>query len=189
MNPAAVRFNFSKTRILAIDDSPQGADILSQILVGFCVEQITKAASAEEAKAKLVREEFNLIIADDKMPGPDGYSVIKAIRADPKGINYTVPIMLASARPTKSNCLRARDAGANYVLAKPFVPSVVLSAIHLIASINREFVTSDNYRGPDRRFRIGPLPAGVQERRADELRLLQAPERAMSQDEVSALFG
>jgi CheY-like chemotaxis protein len=189
MSTPPVRFNLSKTRILTVDDNPHGMDILSQILLGFCVERTAKATTAEEAKLKLASEEFSLVIIDDKMPGQDGYDVIDHIRLDPRAINYTVPIIMTSANPTTSVILRARDAGANYVIAKPLVPGVLLAGIHLMANCNREFVTSDNYRGPDRRIKTGPPPEGIEERRADALRLMQTPERAMSQDEVTALFG
>jgi DNA-binding response OmpR family regulator len=96
---------------------------------------------------------------------------------------------MASANPTKSVVCKARDAGANYVIAKPLAPGVLLEGIKILANSNRDFITTDNYRGPDRRFKSGPLPTDVEERRAEALRLLQAPERAMSQDEVTALFG
>jgi CheY-like chemotaxis protein len=189
MSAASIRFRLAQTKILAVDDSPQGMDVLSQILLGFCVEKITRAESAEEARDRLAREEFNLVIIDDRMPGKDGFDVIEHVRADPQGPNATAPIILASGNATKSVILKARDAGANYVVAKPFVPAVLLAGMHMIASCNREFVTCDTYRGPDRRFKSGPPPEGIEERRADALKLMQAPERAMSQDEVTALFG
>jgi len=65
---------------------------------------------------------------------------------------------------------------------------VLLARMQWLAQNNRAFVTSDTYNGPDRRFKAVPLPVGVAERRTEALRLMAAPERELSQDEISSLF-
>jgi len=185
---AATRLNLARTKIMVVDDSQQAMDILSQILLGFCVEKTIKCAAVDEATAALINEKVDLVIVDDRMAEKGGFDLIAWIRRDPKALNYTAPVMLATGNPTRAATLRARDTGANYVIAKPLTPGVLLSRMHSIARTPREFITSDNYRGPDRRVRNLPLPEGVEERRADALRLLQTPERAMSQDEINSMF-
>ena len=188
MSAPSPRLNLSRTKIMVVDDSPQAMDILSQILLGFCVEKTIKCASVDEATAALASEKINLVIVDDRMAEKDGFDLIAWIRRDPKALNYTAPVMLATGNPTLATTFRARDAGASHVLAKPITPGVLLSRMQYIARSNREFITSDNYRGPDRRVRNLPLPEGIEERRADALRLLETPERALSQDEINSMF-
>jgi len=188
MSAIDIRLNLSRTKIVVVDDSPQAMEILSQILLGFCVEKTIRCVSVDEATAALSHEKIDLVIVDDRMAEKDGFDLIAWIRRDPKAVNYTAPVMLATGNPTLGATLRARDAGANHVIAKPLTPGVLLARIQFIARNNREFVTSDNYRGPDRRVRNLPLPDGVEERRADALRLLQTPDRAMSQDEINSMF-
>ena len=65
---------------------------------------------------------------------------------------------------------------------------VLLSRLEWIARSNREFITADGYNGPDRRFRQVPLAEDQQERRAEALALIADPTRALSQDDISALF-
>ena len=175
--------------MLVVDNNAMGLEIVAQILMGFRVSQTTKCGGAAEAKIILVKEQFDLVILDDELPGQDGFELVEWVRNDPSGLNYTVPIVLESGNPTERRLARARDCGANYMVAKPLSPGVLLGRIEWLARSNRDFVTSDTYRGPDRRFHTHALPEGVEERRAETLRLMQAPERELSQDEISSLFG
>lgn len=75
------------------------------------------------------------------------------------------------------------------IVRKPVAPAVLLSRIEWIARDTRDFVESDGYCGPDRRVRTVPLPLDMPERRSDALALVGDPERAMSQDDITALFG
>jgi len=188
MAAPATRLNLSATNILAVDDNPQAMEILSQVLMGFNVDRTRRCLSAREAQTFLAKDKFDLLIVDDEMPERDGFYLTDAIRRDPHGRNYTVPVMLTSGNPTQAVVQRARDCGANFVIAKPIVPGVLLARIQWLARNNRQFVTSDNYSGPDRRFHHKPLPDGQEERRIEALRLMAAPERALSQDEVNSLF-
>jgi DNA-binding response OmpR family regulator len=163
-------------------------EVLSQILMGFNVERTRKCLSAKDAHVFLTKDTFDLVIVDDDMPEWDGFGLIAAIRRDAEGPNYTVPVLLTSGNPTETVVQRARDCGANFVIAKPIVPGILLARIQWLARNNRQFVTSDTYCGPDRRFHHKPLPDGQEERRIETLRLMAAPERALSQDEVNSLF-
>jgi DNA-binding response OmpR family regulator len=185
---ALTRFNLAKAKVLALDDNVQSLAILSQILLGFGVGMSSKCATAGEARLLLERETYNLVILDDQLPGESGFDLAESIRREPKSRNFTVPIILVSGNPTERTVLKARNCGANFVIAKPIVPGIVLDRIEWLARSDRGFVVSDNYRGPDRRNHNGPLPDGVSERRLDKLRLLEAPERTLSQDEVNSLF-
>ncbi len=175
--------------MLIIDDSQQALEILAQALLGFGVRSPTQARSCEEVVHRLERETFDLVILDGEMPTQDGFDLTTHIRSDPKSPNYTVAIMILSSFTPRHKVVRARDAGANLVLTKPIVPGILLERMEWLARNPRLFVTSDGYCGPDRRFKKVPLPDGAVERRADELRMLAQPERAMSQNEIDSLFG
>lgn len=182
------RLNPSKASILVVDDNPQAMEIMSQILLGLGVSRTTKCAGAEEARRALVNATFNLAIIDGEMPDQDGFALTSWLRLDPMGRNYTLPVVLATANPSSASVCAARDCGANYVVAKPIIPGVLLDRMEWIARTTRQFVTSDTYRGPDRRFQNLPLLPGMEERREENLRLVSEPERALSQDEVNSLF-
>jgi CheY-like chemotaxis protein len=182
------RFDFSRAKILLVDDSMPSLDILANVLLGFGVRDRNSCQTVQEAMEMLSFTRFDLIIADAEMPEQDGFDLTKLVRLDPDGANFTTPIVIASGFAPLAKVMRARDAGANLVILKPVVPAVLLSRIRWLARGERPFVQSAGYCGPDRRLRSGPLPPGVEERRADALRLMAAPERALSQDDVDSLF-
>ena len=188
MSPALSRLNLSKAKVLVVDDNARAMEIMSQILLGLGVTQARKITSPAEARTPAGHEAFDLILVDHDMEGESGVDFCRFVRSDTKGCNYATAVVLLTTLPSAQTVRTARDAGANFVLAKPIKPAILLERIEWIARESRAFVTSDTYRGPDRRFQSGPLPEGVEERRAEALRLMEAPERPLSQDEINSLF-
>ena len=62
----------------------------------------------------------------------------------------------------------ARDCGANFVVTKPFSPTLLLERILWVARDSRPFLEVGDYLGPDRRFRNEDYEG--EERRADLIR-------------------
>lgn len=188
MRSSNIRMNLRHTRVLVIEDNPHSLEIISQILVGFGINQSQKCETMEDANLAVEKSQFDIILADGEMKGQDGFAFTRHVRADPGACNFTTPIIIVSGCPTRQKIIEARDSGASFVIAKPMVPGALLDRIIWIAKGDRDFVVADTYRGPDRRFRNMPLPEGVDERRAAALRMAQSPKRALSQDEIDSLF-
>jgi hypothetical protein len=64
---------------------------------------------------------------------------------------------------------KARDCGANFIIAKPITPKIILERIIWVAQSTRLFVETETYIGPDRRFRKAAPPSeyGVGRRSGD----------------------
>jgi CheY-like chemotaxis protein len=189
IDPGSQRFDFNGVKIMVVDDSSPSLDLISKVLLGFGVTDRVLCQTVSEASSKLSSQKFDLIIADAEMPDEDGFDLTRWLRSDRNGPNFTAPVLIASGYTPLSKVAQARDAGANLVVLKPVVPGILLSRIRWLAKAQRQFVESPGYCGPDRRRRNGPLPPGMEERRADALRLMEQPERAMSQNEIDGLFG
>lgn len=189
MAATGIRLDLRRTRALVIDDNPQSLELLSQILAGFRLEKLKACQSPDEARFLIAHEKFDLILIDYAMPGEDGLHLARHIRSEPSLPNHTVPIVILHGYTPEHMVVQARDAGANMIVRKPVAPAVLLSRIEWIARDTRDFVESHGYCGPDRRVRTVPLPPDIPERRSDALALIGDPERAMSQDDVTALFG
>ena len=183
------RLDLRKAKVLLVDDNPQSLEIMTQILMGFRVEKITGCRSPEEGRECLASAIFDLVVIDGEMPHEDGISLTRHIRHEPDQPNFTAPIIVVSGHTPKDKVIRARDAGANMIIKKPIAPAVLLSRIEWLARNTREFVSTSTYCGPDRRFQHLPLPEGLPERRSDTIALTANPDRAMSQNDVDALFG
>jgi CheY-like chemotaxis protein len=189
MSASPARIDLRSTRVLVVDDHAQSLELLSQMLLGFGVSEVVACRSPQEAWAEVTSKRFDLILLDLDMPGDDGLSVTRRIRREADHPNGTAPIVILSGHTPLEGVHEARDAGANLVVRKPVAASELLSRIIWLARTPRRFVSCANYCGPDRRFKNGPPPVDVGERRVEDRALASAPERALSQADVDTLFG
>ena len=161
--------NFDRARALIVDDHPEDASILLQIILGLGIRQYVEAASTGQAERFLRDQEFNLVIVNANLRRSDAYDFVDWLRRLDSPPNCYVPVILVAGHTPKANVERARDCGANAVLTKPVSPKSMLERIIWVSKDNRVFVKCDAYVGPDRRFRKGgPLPHGSKGRRHDD---------------------
>lgn len=106
--------------ILAVDDSGSLRQMLSFSLkeAGYgVIEAVDGQDGLEKAKKHLV----DLVLTDQNMPGMDGLSLIKALRAMK---NYrSVPILMLTTESGDDMKAKGRAAGASGWLVKPFDPA------------------------------------------------------------------
>ena len=102
-------------RILVVDDEEQNRDVLQAILesIGYDSEM---ADSGPAGLAKLDAG-IDLVLLDVLMPEMDGLEVARMIRASSE--YYDVPIIMVTVLDSKSDRLRAVEAGANDFVSKP----------------------------------------------------------------------
>lgn len=188
MSLATKRLALKSVQPLIVDDNAQSLEVVSAILMGFGINRTVKCQSTAEAREILATRLFDLIIVDCEMPDEDGNALVRHIRSSPQSPNFTAPILMMSAVTPRSKVEAARDDGANFTIAKPVSPTILLERMLWIAQSSRLFISDPGYCGPDRRFRTVPLQEGVTERRNADLILTARPERALSQDEIDGLF-
>src|SRR5206468_7964438 len=71
---------FDGLHMLVVDDAPDALELIGAVLEQSGV-RVTCAASVAEALHALAREHPDVLISDIAMPGKDGYSLIRRIRA------------------------------------------------------------------------------------------------------------
>lgn len=116
-------------RILVADDNPVNRKVLSGILAeyGHAVSFAADGGAAVEA----VREAdppLDLVLMDVHMPGMDGLSATRAIRAL-EGAGAHVPIIAATASVGPNGIQRCLDAGMNDHVVKPIDPANLFKVI------------------------------------------------------------
>ncbi|EJL22106.1 CheY-like receiver domain-containing protein [Caulobacter sp. AP07] len=190
MLQAATRINLDKVSVLIVDDSAPSLDLLAQVVSGFGVKTLQRADSAREAQLHLRDKAFDLIISATNMAGVDGYELVKWLRRGALEANRYAPVILVSGHTPPSQVFKARDAGANFTVAKPITPKVLLERILWAAKEERQFIECDSYLGPDRRFKNEGPPIGVEGRRRDDLRgdLSDLAGDNMSQEQINGLM-
>lgn len=188
MTLPSTRLGLKGVEPLIVDDNNQSLEVLGAILMGFGINKTTRCNSVAEARELLAQRVFDVVIVDCEMPDEDGFDLVRHIRSDPNGGNFTVPILMMSATTPQWKVEAGRDCGANFTIAKPVSPTVLLERLLWMAQSNRMFISAAGYAGPDRRFHTVPLPDDITERRNADLELTAKPERALSQDEIDGLF-
>jgi DNA-binding response OmpR family regulator len=104
-------------RVLIVEDELPVRELLRLHLdaAGFAVEECIEGTGA----LRLLRDEaFDLIILDVMLPGLDGVSICRAVRAS--GPNRDRPILMVTARDSESDKVVGLESGADDYIAKPF---------------------------------------------------------------------
>jgi DNA-binding response OmpR family regulator len=104
-------------RVLVVEDGLSVRELLRLHLdlAGFEIEE---SADGRDALRHLRERAFNLVILDVMLPGIDGVSLCRAIRAD--GPNRHTPVLMLTARDTESDKVLGLESGADDYLTKPF---------------------------------------------------------------------
>ena len=185
------RINLSSARFLIVDDNDKSLRILCDLVKSFGAGSVTAASSAFEAQELLGRQRFDLLITDAVMPDYDGYALVRWLRALPNDEERIIPALIVSAHTREEEIARGRDCGAHFVIAKPISPTVLLERIYWIATHERNFLVSDGYVGPDRRWknRAPPSEFGAGRRRTDlSIEIGAATSPNMTIDDLEALL-
>jgi DNA-binding response OmpR family regulator len=162
------RINLEKAQVLLLDESLEGMGILVQIVTAFGVRHTHTCRSLEEARRLTLSREFDLVLVGSNGQDSISYDYIRWLRRSGLEPNAYAPAMLISGHTLFHNVQRARDCGADYIVAKPVSPEVLLERIIWVAREKRPFIQCDSYVGPDRRVHhVGP-PPGTPERRRPE---------------------
>jgi two-component system, OmpR family, response regulator MprA len=113
--------------ILVVDDDAPIRRMLDRTLSaeGYAVET---AADGGAALAAVERSTPDLVVLDVGMPGVDGLSVSRRLRA--KGL--AVPVLLLTARDSVPDRVAGLDAGADDYLVKPFATEELLARVRAL---------------------------------------------------------
>jgi CheY-like chemotaxis protein len=85
-----------------------------------CGAVVTAAASAAETRSALARSGCDVLLVDVAMPGEDGYTFIRQMRAD--GLRHPVAALTAQAYETER--VRALESGFDVHIQKPVAPMI-----------------------------------------------------------------
>lgn len=128
--------------ILVVDDNADHRFLTQRALRALSDVQldVRAAEDGDRALAALRASRFDLVLLDVKMPGKDGFDVLRAVRADP-ALAPLVVVMLSSSE-NRSDVDRATELGADGYVTKPMDPQrfrdVVCDTVRSFAATVRE---------------------------------------------------
>jgi two-component system response regulator MprA len=115
-------------RILIVEDDRKLARQLKKGL-GEHGHSVTLAFDGPEGLDAGQYGEFDVLVLDVMLPGLDGFSIIKGLRA----AGRSTPILLLTARDAAEDVVTGLDAGADDYLTKPFSFKILLARLRALS--------------------------------------------------------
>jgi two-component system copper resistance phosphate regulon response regulator CusR len=143
-------------RILIAEDEPRIASFVEKGLSanGFAVTVVTDGPSAYDYA---MTGDFDLMVLDIGLPGMDGFTVLRKLRAD----GSALPVIVLTARDSVQDTVAGLEGGADDYMPKPFRFEELLARVRLrLTSARATELTVLSYGGlhldlRTRRARVG----------------------------------
>ena len=113
-------------KILIVEDQEDNRTILRDLL-GHAGFEVLEAVNGIEGIKAAVRERPDLILMDIQMPEMDGYEAARRIKAEPNAAN--IPIIAVTSFALSGDEQKARAAGCDDYVTKPFSPRAILEIV------------------------------------------------------------
>ena len=113
-------------RILVVEDQEDNRQIVRDLLTTTDYE-VMEAENGEEALAAVAKQRPDLILMDIQLPIMDGYEATRRIKSDPK--TRTIPIIVVTSYALSGDETKAREAGCDAYVTKPYSPRALLAKI------------------------------------------------------------
>jgi two-component system, cell cycle response regulator DivK len=113
-------------RILLIEDHEDNRRIVRDLLTPAGYE-VVEAVTGEEGVTMAGTQHPDLILMDIQLPGLDGYEATRRIKANPA--LSRIPIIAVTSYALSGDDVKAREAGCDAYVTKPFSPRALLAKI------------------------------------------------------------
>lgn len=114
-------------RILLVEDDPMIAEAVRAALAEE-THAVEHVASGDSALTQLRLADYQLVLLDLGLPGLDGMTVLRTLRA----ARNDIPVIILTARDALDDRLEGLDAGADDYLVKPFHMSELLARMRAV---------------------------------------------------------
>jgi two-component system, OmpR family, response regulator len=130
--------------ILVVDDDEEIRTLLSEYLRGAGLG-VQTAADGKEMRRELAGGSIDLLVLDLMLPGEDGLSLCRVVRAD-----SSIPIIMLTARSAVVDRVVGIEMGCDDYLVKPFDPRELLARIRGLLRRSGERLTPKQPRPQQR---------------------------------------
>jgi DNA-binding response OmpR family regulator len=167
------QYDLSRCSTLLVEVDINVSNAFESLLRSFQFGQIETASSGEEAieYLKVMKQDYHpgpdLIISNLVMAPINGLLLLRWIRGSKDCPNRMVPFLMISGATSREDVNISRDLGSNEFIASPFSPTSIYKQILKIIDSPRQFVSAQNYFGPDRRRSVNETSAAELERRGN----------------------
>jgi signal transduction histidine kinase/DNA-binding response OmpR family regulator len=166
-------------RVLVADDEPDSRAFVQRLLEDYGA-RVTAVASASAAYERLQEERPDVLVSDIGMPGEDGYSLVRRIRALSPAQGGEIPALALTAYARPEDRERSFLAGFQTHIPKPVEP------LDLVLSVANLARPGDDFTGhlpPG----VGAVPGATP--RTKLLRILLVEDHASTRELLATLLG
>ena len=121
----------SAMRIMLLEDEESHAEILVKLLKKLGFHRISHFVEAESALKSMEDCKYDLILTDGNLPGRSGLELVAFIRDSFETAAYSIPIIMLTCNRESSYVMKAKAAGVDQFIAKPFEMDTLREKIHL----------------------------------------------------------
>lgn len=125
---------YSKMRVLVIDDEPFVREIVVRLLHGIGFKEIDQAGDGEAGLHSAIVAQPDLIICDMYMAPMDGLGFIVSLRKQVSEKLQRVPVIFLTAASDPETVRKALSSGANGYILKPVSRKTLLERIEAVFS-------------------------------------------------------
>lgn len=119
----------SSKKILVVEDTEDNRQILRDLL-GMAGYDMIEAHDGAEGVSQATQHKPDLILMDIQMPVMDGYEATRRIKANPE--LTAIPIIAVTSYALSGDEQKARAAGCDAYIAKPYSPRQMLAKVREI---------------------------------------------------------
>lgn len=112
--------------VLVVDDDMVSRHVLGQALASASLEYVAVGSGAE-ALAQIDKVQPSIVLLDLVMPSPDGYQILRILRARPE--TKDLPVVVLTALDAEDEIAKAFEAGADDFVKKPFKPVELVARV------------------------------------------------------------
>ena len=133
----------AKQHLLLVDDDPQSLQLMEVSLrkAGFAT---STAADGKAALARLQAARPSLVIADDDMPGMDGYELCVELKTDPRYAE--IPFILLTDETSVEARIRGLELGADDSLTRPIYTRELITRVRMALEREKRRSLSSQHR-------------------------------------------
>ncbi len=117
-------------KILIVDDFSTMRRIIKNLLRDLGFNNTTEADDGQTALPLLKNGNFDFLVTDWNMPGMDGLTLLKTVRADEN--LKDMPVLMVTAEAKREQIITAAQAGVNGYIVKPFTAATLKEKIEKI---------------------------------------------------------
>jgi CheY-like chemotaxis protein len=123
-------------RVLVVEDDEDSRE-MTRLALEAAGAVVTVAASAQEALDTLAAEVPDVMLSDISMPGQDGGTLLRRMRAVLKKRHARVPAVALTALDSREARVASREAGFHYHLDKPVDPKKLIEVLSSVVRLTR----------------------------------------------------